>query len=127
MPPPARIAFAFSALAAASAAALRGAAGAGTCALNGTACPPPTWTPEWSLTLSTICQPSSTGYFVPPVDEPWGLVSLDWSVAMSIWARNGLHNGTIEATSIKGCELIKANNPRGKCFICEAILLAPGP
>jgi hypothetical protein len=64
------------ALASASALALRGASGgSGTCALNGTACPPPTWAPEWSLTLSTICQPSSPDYFVPPVDQPWGLVS----------------------------------------------------
>ena len=72
-----RTLLASAALASASALALRGGAssGGGTCALNGTACPPPTWTPEWSLTLSTICQPSSPGYFIPPVDQPWGLVS----------------------------------------------------
>ena len=49
--------------AASALAAPRAGAAGGTCALNGTACPPPLWTPEWSLTLSTI----------------------DWSVAKDVW------------------------------------------
>ena len=111
-------------LAVAAASLSSASAGSGTCALNGTACPPPTWSPVWNLTLSTICQPSSPVYFVPPVDQPWGLVSLDWSVAMTNWSKNGLHNGTIEATSIDGCRVIKQNNPAGKCFIYHNMELA---
>ena len=109
------------ALSSATATALRGP---GSCATNGTPCPPPLWAPQWNFTLSTICQPSSPDYFVPPVDEPWGLVSLDWSVAKSVWAKNGLHNGTIEATSIEGCRRIKVNNPAGRCFIYHNMELA---
>ena len=41
-----------------------------------------------------------------------------------MWSKNGLHNGTIEATSIEGCRLIKANNPKGKCFIYHNMELA---
>ena len=59
------------------------------CATNGKPCPTPRWAPVWNLTMSTICQPSSAGYFVPPADKPWGLVSLDWSVAKDVWAKNG--------------------------------------
>ena len=135
------------------------------CATNGKPCPPPRWAPVWNLTMSTICQPSSSGYFVPPVDKPWGLVSLDcawrrlrrWlcsvaraaagtescnprasdqyvclpvdcnlagSVAKSIWAKDGLHNGTIEETSRQGCRLIKAASPQTKCFIYHNMELA---
>jgi hypothetical protein len=47
-----------------------------TCALNGTACPPPPWAPQWNLSLSTIIQPSSSNYFAP--SHTWGLISLDW-------------------------------------------------
>ena len=54
------------------------------CATNGQPCLPPSWEPTYNLTMSTICQPSSSGYFIPPADQPWGLVSLDWSVAKSI-------------------------------------------
>lgn len=99
-------------------------AASGTCALNGVPCPPPTWEPEWSLTYSTICQPSAPGYFIPPSDQPWGLISLDWSVAKTIWSKNGLRNGTIEATSITGCEQIKAISPKTRCFIYHNMELA---
>lgn len=94
------------------------------CATNGKPCPPPTWTPNYNLTMSTICQPSDPNYFVPPVSQPWGLVSLDWSVAKNIWDQNGLINGTIEATSIEGCRLIKVNSPQTKCFIYHNMELA---
>jgi hypothetical protein len=42
-----------------------------TCALNGTACPPPQWPAQWNLTMSTICQPGGANYFLPPANEPW--------------------------------------------------------
>lgn len=112
------------ALAAAFAIASVSAQPSGSCATNGKPCPPPTWTPVWNLTMSTICQPSSTGYFQPPAAEPWGLISLDWSVARSIWSKNGLHNGTIEATSREGCRLIKLSSPSTKCFIYHNMELA---
>ena len=51
-------------------------------------------------------------------------MSLDWSVAMSIWSKNGLHNATIEATSIEGCRLIRVNSPNTKCFIYHNSALA---
>jgi hypothetical protein len=94
------------------------------CATNGTRCPPPNWSPVWNLSLSTICQPGGGTYFVPPVNEPWGLISLDWSVAKSVWDKNGLHNGTIEATSRTGCAMIKAVSPMTKCFIYHNMELA---
>lgn len=95
-----------------------------TCALNGTPCPVPNWAPQWNLTLSTICQPSDTTYFVPPASQPWGLISLDWSVASSIWNKNGPAKGTIEATSTYNCGLIKAVSPNTKCFIYHNMELA---
>lgn len=95
-----------------------------TCALNGTACAPPIWPPVWNLTLSTICQPSGTGYFVPPLAEPWGLISLDWSVASSIWNKNGPAQGTIEGTATHNCALIKAAFPTTRCFIYHNMELA---
>ena len=97
------------------------------CATNHTPCPAPLWEPVWNLTMSTICQPSSVGYFIPPVDKPWGLVSLDWSVARSIWNKNGSAEGTIEATSIEGCRLIKQASPATKCMIYHNMELASVP
>ena len=44
---------------------------------------------------------------------------------MSIWGKNGLMNGTIEATSIEGCRLIKQTSPEvrflyeGLCARCQ--------
>ena len=49
---------------------------------------------------------------------------LPGSVAKSIWGKNGLHNGTIEATSREGCRLIKAASPQTKCFIYHNMELA---
>ena len=96
----------------------------GSCASNHTPCPPPTWTPTWNLTMSTLCQPSSVGYFVMPAEKPWGLVSLDWSVARSIWQKNGNMNGTVEATSTEGCRQLKEVSPNTKCFIYHNMELA---
>ena len=86
------------------------------CALN-PPCPPPAWPPQWNLTLSTLCQPSSDSYFVPPPDKPWGLISLDWSVAEAVWRHNNQNDSTIEGTSIEGCRRIKAVSPLTRCFI----------
>ena len=95
-----------------------------TCALNGTACPPPRWPPQWNLTLSTVCQPSSDGYFLPPPNQPWGLISLDWSVASSIWQKPNQSESTCEETSIEGCRRIKALFPDTRCFIYHNMELA---
>lgn len=106
-------------LACAAALALASAlsAGRGTCAINGTACPPPLWPSNWALSDASICQPSTPGYFTPPPEQPWGLVSLDWTTARTVWAANGLHNGTIEATSIEGCRRLKVAGTAKRCFV----------
>jgi len=59
-----------------------------------------------------------------PAAKPWGLVSLDWSVARSIWQRDGNAKGTVEATSIEGCRQLKAVSPNTKCFIYHNMELA---
>ena len=49
------------------------------CFENHTPCPPPRgWQPEWSLTYSSTCEPSSPDMFIPPAAEPWGLVDLEY-------------------------------------------------
>ena len=94
-----------------------------TCALNHVTdpCPPPRWEPTYNLTLSTICQPGhAPNYFIPPPNEPWGFVSIDWTQASSIWANNSTNksDSTVEATSITGCQLIKnSSNPNTRCMI----------
>lgn len=88
-----------------------------TCALNGLPCPPPTWEPSWNLTQSTVIQPSSPNYFMPT--HPWGLISLDWSVANKIWYTGNTKNTTCEATSITNCRMLKAAGLAHRCFICE--------
>ena len=95
-----------------------------TCTLNGTACPPPRWPAQWNLTLSTVCQPSSDDYFLPPADQPWGLISLDWSVAMKVWMKPNQSESTCEETSIEGCRRIKAISPDTRCFIYHNMELA---
>lgn len=86
-----------------------------TCALNGVPCPPPTWEPSWNLTQSTVIQPSGSGFFMPT--HPWGLISLDWSVASSIWFKGNVSNSTGEATSVQGCAMLKAAGLATRCFI----------
>ncbi len=103
--------------------------GGASCTVNTTACPPPRWPPQWNLTLSTCVQPGSgvsPGYFEPNVSQPWGLVSLDWSVAGNIW-QHGSNNrsmATIEATSTEGCRRIKLRSPHSRCFIYHNMELA---
>jgi hypothetical protein len=74
--------------------------------------------------MSTICQPSSPDYFLPAPDKPWGLISLDWSVASNIWKKSNQNNSVEEATSIYNCGLIKAISPDTKCFIYHNMELA---
>ena len=94
-----------------------------TCALdNNPPCPPPNWDVTYNLTLSTICQPgngaNTESYFIPPPDKPWGFISLDWSIAESIWQKPNRNDSTVEATSITGCQLIKnSSNPKTRCLI----------
>ena len=58
---------------------------AGPCLTNTSIpCPPPTWEPQWNLTLSTIVNPGIPGWFEPLPSQPWGLVSLDWQSARSV-------------------------------------------
>ena len=79
------------------------------CAVNGLPCPVPDgWAEDpavWNLTQSTAIQPSSSGYFIPT--HPWGLISLDWSVANRIWYQGNTSNTTCEAVSTAGCQLLK--------------------
>ena len=95
-----------------------------TCALNGTVCPAPRWPAQWNLTLSTVCQPSTPDYFVPVPSQPWGLISLDWSVAENEWLKPNMNDSTNEATSIEGCRRIKAVSPNTRCFIYHNMELA---
>ena len=48
----------------------------------------------------------------------------DWSVARSIWNKNGPHAANIEAVSREGCRLLKANHSATKCFIYHNMELA---
>jgi hypothetical protein len=87
-----------------------------TCALDGY-CAPPTWTPTWNLTQSTVIQPSSPSWFMP--SHPWGLISLDWSVNRQTWFTGNTSNSTCEATSTENCRRLKAAGLAHRCFICE--------
>jgi hypothetical protein len=93
-----------------------------TCALNGVPCPPPTWSPTWNLTQSTIIQPSSNSFFLP--NHTFGLISLDWTVARSIWFQGNTKNTTCEATSITGCKMLKDAGLTTRCFIYHNMELA---
>ena len=89
------------------------------CALNGngSACAPAPWPPAWSLRASSTCYPDhETGYFVPPADQPWGLVPVSWTNAMDIWKRPNDFNSTCEAAMREGCRRIKAVNNATRCF-----------
>lgn len=91
-------------------------------------CPVPKgWTEKatWNLTESSIIQPGSAhsaDFF--NVTHPWGLVSLDWSVAWNIWNKDkNPKTGTGEATSVEGCRRLKAQGVK-KCFIYHNMELA---
>lgn len=101
------------------------AGGGASCAVNGSACPLPRWAPVYSIAGSTVCEPGgdmAKDYWVPA--HPWGLVSLDWSVASSIWNKDGPAKGTAEATLTENCARIKAAHPGTKCFIYHNLELA---
>ena len=49
--------------------------------------------------------------------HPWGLISLDWSVANQVWFLGNTSNTTCEATSITGCRMLKAAGLADRCFI----------
>ena len=85
--------------------------------------PPPTWKPNWNLTESTTIQPSGNTYFMPT--HPWGLISLDWSVARGIWFANGRNKTNCEEVSANGCRKLKAAGLAAKCFICKPAPSAP--
>lgn len=92
--------------------------GGASCAANGTACPLPVSWSEFNLTLSSVIEPGgdlSPGYFVPT--HPFGLISLDWSVANTIWHHANQNESTVEATLTENCRRIKAAFPLTKCFI----------
>ena len=87
-------------------------------------CPPPSWSPTWNLTMSTIVNPGVPDFFEPPPGQPWGLVSLDWQVARTVWGENNSMHATVEATSREGCRRIKAASPGTRCFIYHNAELA---
>lgn len=61
---------------------------------------------------------------------PWGLISLDWSVARSIWYGNGSNpkpgrnHTNCEEVSTTGCRKLKAAGLAAKCFIYHNMELA---
>ena len=75
------------------------------------------------LTESTTIQPSGNTYFMPT--HPWGLISLDWSVARGIWFANGRNKTNCEEVSTNGCRKLKAAGLAAKCFICKPAPSAP--
>ena len=85
---------------------------------------PPTWPPNWNLTESTMIQPSGDDFFDKATTHPWGLVSLDWSVARSVWMRNGRNSTDCEAVSREGCRRLKASGKAARCFIYHNMELA---
>jgi hypothetical protein len=99
--------------------------GGASCAIKGTACPPPIWPAQWNLTLSTVFEPGSDvapSWFDPP--QPWGLVQLDWSVSSDIWLQPNMNDSTVEATSVEGCRRIKAASPGSRCGVYHNFELA---
>eukprot|EP01047_Picozoa_sp_COSAG01_P025670 COSAG01_NODE_1630_length_9676_cov_5.955101_1_plen_274_part_00 len=84
--------------------------------------PPPRWVPTWNLTQSTMIQPSSAGYFTPA--HTWGLVSLDWTVARSVWLSHGRNRQDCEAVSTEGCRRLKASGLAHRCFVYHNMELA---
>lgn len=97
------------------------------CAMNGTFCPLPYNWSQWNLTLSTMVEPGSDvspGYFLFDPLKPWGLVSLDWSVANTIWHHDNQNLSTVEATLTENCRQIKLISPNTKCFIYHNLELA---
>ena len=91
-----------------------------TCALNGTICTPPPWPAQWSLTMSTAITVSNTrSYWMPPVTQPYGLVSLDWSNARVYWRHSDPADSTCEATSSAIASALKAQSPQTRVMMYQ--------
>ena len=90
------------------------------CVISGASCAPPSWPPQWNLTLSTFTNVGNQpGYFLPSPDQPFGLIGLDWSTAKSIWQvdPNDATQDTCQATMVENCRQIKAISPATRCFV----------
>lgn len=89
-------------------------------------CPLPAWEPVWQLNKSTICQPANVESFLNATEAArWGLVSLDWTIASSVWLGNGnVSNMTGAATLVEQCRQIKVVDPDTKCFVYRNTELA---
>ena len=101
--------------------------GGASCVANGTACPLPAGWSQYNLTLLTVIEPGgdlAPGYFELNASRPFGLVSLDWSVASRIWRRDNQNESTIEATLTENCRRIKAVSPHTRCFVYHNLELA---
>lgn len=82
--------------------------------------PQPPWAPTWELSRSTICQPGNTAGFLNATEAArFGLVSLDWSIANTVWRPAGspCNVSTGAAVLVEQCRQIKAVNPSTKCFV----------
>ena len=44
-------------------------------------------------------------------------MSLDWSVANTIWQKKDQNYSSIEATTTEGCRRIKQRSPGTRCFM----------
>jgi len=57
-------------------------------------------------------------------EHPWGLISLDWSVAKNVWLKHGRNRTNCEAVSTEGCRRLKAAGKAQRCFIYHNMELA---
>jgi hypothetical protein len=83
----------------------------------------PTWAPNWNLTESTVIQPSHPNGYLS-LNHTFGLVSLDFGTASSIWFANGANASNATATSIEGCRRLKASGRASRCFVYMNLELA---
>lgn len=61
---------------------------------------------------------------MPPAEQPWGLISLDWSVARSIWQKPDFNQSNMEATAAENARRIKAVSPGTRVFLYHNMELA---
>ena len=99
-------------------------------------CPVPRWDAEWSLSRSTAVQPLGgttsdpatglSGYFAPT--QPYGLVSVDWSVGTALWfggnSTAGRAKSRCEAVMTENCRRLKRQGKAARCFIYHNLELA---
>ena len=93
--------------------------------------PPPSWPPQYNLTLSTAVFPhwgpaGTHRYEMWVPTHPWGLVQLDGSVGQALCCWTGAHNGTCEATQAENARAIKAVSPNSRVFSYHNMLLGLG-